>query len=247
MSQSIPEQLRVLKVVIAGAVTSFRYPHFVQGVQPTYEMPPPSTIYGLICAVTGAFEPPEAFEFGIHFTYEAKFRDLEHIHLDVPYRMANPFQRELLYNPVLTLYLAPEQYVNSFERPYYPLALGRSQDLMTRIDSQSWEFESRRAAPTRSQVEVITLERADSAYFEHTLLPAEYAPRFQRTIAATMARFIDQRRRATWGQYAILKERVRYPDPEDLDRANRPAVWVDPTTPADSDGLKRGIVLHSFV
>lgn len=230
MSESPPKHLRVLKVVIAGTVTSFRYPHFVQGVQPTYEMPPPSTIYGLICAVTGNFEPPEIFEFGVHFTYEAKFHDLEHIHLDVPYRMANPFQRELLYNPVLTLYLTPERYRDAFERPYYPLALGRSQDLMT-----------------RRAIEVIALERADNAYFEHTLLPAEYAPRFQRTIAATMARYIDQRRRATWGQYAILKDRVMYPDPDDSFQADYAPVWIDPAAPTDRNGLRRAVVLHRFV
>ena len=229
MSHSSPERLRVLKVVIAGPVTSFRYPHFVQGVQPTYEMPPPSTIYGLICAVTGAFEPPEAFEFGVHFTYEAKFRDLEHIHLDVPYQQANPFLRELLFNPCLTLYLAPEDYAQAFERPHYPLALGRSQDLMTRVE-----------------IDVITLEQADRAYFEHTLLPAEYAPRFQRTIAATMARFIDRRRRPLWSRYAILKDRVTYPDPEDPFRARYEAVWVDNTAPA-YQGLARGVILHRFV
>ena len=230
MSQSLPEQLRVLKVVIAGTVTSFRYPHFVQGVQPTYEMPPTSTIYGLICAVTGEFEPPETFEFGLHFTYEAKFYDLEHIHLDVPYRMANPFQRELLYNPVLTLYLAPEHYRYAFEHPYYPLALGRSQDLMSR----------------QGEVEVVTLERADRAYFEHTLLPSEYAPRFQRTIAATMARYIDQRRRATWGQYAILKDRVLYPNEDDVFQATYESVWIDPTAPM-AQGRARGVVLHRFI
>ena len=230
MSQSLTEQLRVLKVVIAGAVTSFRYPHFVQGVQPTYEMPPPSTIYGLICAVTCSFEPPEAFEFSVHFTYEAKFHDLEHIHLDVPYRMANPFQRELLYNPVLTLYLAPERYREAFERPYYPLALGRSQDLMTR----------------RGEVEIVTLERANRAYFEHTLLPAEYAPRFQRTVAATMARYIDQRRHATWGQYAILKDRVTYPIEGDMFQAGYEPIWVDPAAPT-YQGLPRGVILHRFV
>lgn len=230
MSQPSPDTLRVIKVVIAGPVTSFRYPHFVQGVQPTYEMPPPSTIYGLICAVTGAFEPPDSIQFGVHFTYEAKFRDLEHIHLSVPYGQANPFQRELLFNPCLTLYLAPEQYAQAFERPYYPLALGRSQDLMTRV----------------GDVTPVTLERASEAYFEHTLLPAEYAPRFQRTIAATMSRFIDQRRRPSWGQYAILKDRVEYPDPEDGYRAQYEPVWVDPSAPLHN-GQMRGVVLHRFV
>lgn len=229
MSQPLADKLRVIKVVISGPVTSFRYPHFVQGVHPTYEMPPPSTIYGLICAATGVFEPPETFEFGVHFTYEAKFRDLEHIHLEVPYQQANPFLRELLFNPRLTLYLAPEAYAAAFERPRYPLALGRSQDLMT-----------------RTEIDVIALERADSAYFEHTLLPAEYAPRFRRTIAATMARFIDRHRRPTWGQYAILKDRVEYPDPEDPFRATYEGVWVDPCAPTHQ-GLGRGVVLHRFV
>lgn len=231
MSQPIPDRLNVVKVEIAGAVTSFRYPHFVQGVQPTYDMPPPSTIYGLICAVTGAFPPREQFEFGVHFTYETKFRDLEHVHLDVPYRQANPFQRELLFNPRLALYLAPETYAEAFHKPRYPLALGRSQDLMTRHD----------------EVTVITLERADRAYFEHTLLPASYAPRFQRTVAATMARFIDERRRPEWGQYAILKDRVEYPDPTDPFRAGYEAVWIDPTAPMDEEGRARGVVLHRFV
>lgn len=228
MSQSAQDQLRVVKVVLAGTVTSFRYPHFVQGVQPTYEMPPPSTLYGLICAVTGAFEPAEAFEFGVHFTYEAKFRDLEHVHLDVPYRMANPFQRELLFNPVLTLYLAPEAYADAFARPRYPLALGRSQDLMT-----------------CTEISLVTLERANHAYFEHTLMPAEYAPRFARTIAVTMARFIDQRRRPVWGQYAILKDRLAYPDP-DAPYSQKMPVWVDPSA-SDEQGLARGVFLHRFI
>ena len=223
-------QLSVVKVVLGGTVTSFRYPHFVQGVQPTYEMPPPSTIYGLICAVTGQFISREVFEFGVHFTYEAKFRDLEHVHLDVPYRTANPFQRELLFNPRLTLYLAPARYADAFRRPHFPLALGRSQDLMTRLDD----------------VQIVTLERAERAYFEHMLLPSHYAPRFQRTIAVTMATFIDQQRRPTWGQYAMLRDRVTYPADNDLFQHEYEPVWVDPTAPTYQN-LPRGVVLHRFV
>ncbi|MDX1993576.1 MAG: CRISPR-associated protein Cas5 [bacterium] len=229
MSASASDQLLVVKVVLGGSVTSFRYPHFVQGVQPTYEMPPPSTIYGLLCAVTGSFPEPDQFVFGVHFTYEAKFRDLEHVHLSVPYQMANPFQRELLFNPRLTLYLAPAQYVDAFRKPYFPLALGRSQDLMTCLE-----------------LETVTLQRADQAYFEHTLLPADYAPRFQRTIAATMAKFIDPQRRPVWGQYAMLRDRVLYPDPEDGFRHDYEPIWVDPTVPTYQD-LPRGVVLHRFV
>lgn len=224
------DTLPVVKVTLGGPVTSFRYPHFVQGVQPTYEMPPPSTIYGLICAVTGDFPLPEQFQFGVYFTYEAKFRDLEHIHIDIPYRQANPFQRELLFNPRLTLYLSPTEYAAAFERPHYPLALGRSQDLMSHLED----------------VQIVPLERATSAYFEHTLLPGEYAPRFQRTIAATMARYIDTRRRPVWGHYALLRDRVVYPDPEDMFVDRHEPIWVDPTAPT-YQGLPRGVLLHRFV
>ena len=49
------DTLSVLKVVVEGAVTSFRYPHLTQGFQPTFEMPPPSTIYGHICSAAGNY------------------------------------------------------------------------------------------------------------------------------------------------------------------------------------------------
>src|SRR5258707_4501516 len=93
-----------VKVVMRGAVTSFRYPHFVQGVQPTFEMPPPSTIYGHICSALGHIEPPEGLRYAFHFTHDGKFRDLEHLYLEVPMVQPIPFQRELLFNPRLTLY-----------------------------------------------------------------------------------------------------------------------------------------------
>jgi len=164
---------QVAKVIMRGAVTSFRYPHFVQGVQPTYEMPPPSTIYGHLCSAAGGFVPPEEIEFAYHFTYGAKQRDLEHTHLSIPYIQANPFQRELLFFPRLTLYIAPVEYLEVFKAPRYPVVLGRSQDLMT--------YES---------VEIVTLQNAREAYFEHTLIDANRAFYFDRSIAVTMARFI---------------------------------------------------------
>jgi hypothetical protein len=99
---------------------------------------------------------------------------------------------------------------------------------------------------TSLSIESITLERAASAYFEHTLLPAEYAPRFQRTTAATMAKFIDQHRRPVWGQYAILKDRIIYPDEEDPYRQHYDPIWIDPTAPTYKD-LPRGVVLHRFM
>ncbi|MEP7287805.1 MAG: CRISPR-associated protein Cas5 [Chloroflexota bacterium] len=226
----------VVKVVMRGAVTSFRYPHFIQGVQPTYEMPPPSTIYGHLCSATGQYEPPENIEFAVHFTYAAKQRDVEHTHLSVPYIQANPFQRELLFFPRLTLYIAPVYYLEAFRAPHYPVVLGRSQDLMT--------YES---------VEVITLNLADQAYFEHTLIPAIDAPYFQRSIGVTMARFIQpESRQPEWGQYAILKDRVLYPPDDALPDVYYPSIWIDTdeddsTTKEPYKGRHRGLIFQRFV
>jgi len=45
--------MRVLKVVAEGPITSFRYPHFMQQIHPSFQMPPPATIYGHISSALG--------------------------------------------------------------------------------------------------------------------------------------------------------------------------------------------------
>jgi len=97
--------MRVLKVIAEGPVTSFRYPHFVQGVHLTFEMPPPATIYGHICSAVGDYIAPNSTRFAYHFSWEAKFFDYEHLHFFGNTPKMNPFRRELLFNPQLTLYL----------------------------------------------------------------------------------------------------------------------------------------------
>jgi CRISPR-associated protein Cas5t len=223
----------VVKVVMRGTVTSFRYPHFIQGVQPTYEMPPPSTLYGHLCSATGQLEPPDEIEFAIHFTYASKQRDVEHTHLSVPYIQANPFQRELLFFPRLTLYITPLRYLEAFRAPHYPVILGRSQDLMT--------YES---------VEVVTLRLAEQAYFEHTLIPQSEAFYFRRSVAVTMARYIQmESRQPEWGQYAILKDRLLYPPEDAVPGVTYPPVWIDvddkdSTTKEPYQGRYRGLIFQ---
>ncbi|PJF25598.1 MAG: type I-B CRISPR-associated protein Cas5, partial [Phototrophicales bacterium] len=151
--------MEALRVVIEGAVTSFRYPHFVQGVQPTYPMPPPATIYGHVCSALGELVPPEAFRAAIHFTASARFEDYEHTHLVRYNEVAlKPLVRELLFQPRLTLYLDRPDWEAAFRTPRYVVTLGRSQDLM-------------RCA----SVQRVTLVRAPQAYAEHTLLPLSEA------------------------------------------------------------------------
>ena len=71
--------MRVLKVVAEGITTSFRYPHFMQQIHPTFPMPPPATIYGHICSALGEWVSPEGVRFAYHFTHDGEVEDLEHI------------------------------------------------------------------------------------------------------------------------------------------------------------------------
>jgi len=244
---SAPQTLPVLRVEIVGTVTSFRYPHFAQGFQPTFEMPPPSTIYGHICSAVGDYIPPDSLQFGYHFTHEGKFIDYqEHLHFEDPVQPF-PFNRELLFNPTLTLYLTDTSLLDAFRSPHYTVILGRSQDLMT-----------------YRRVEVIELVSATEGYFEHTLLPLNLAPLLaQPTTAVTMPRYIDPRRRPSWGQYALLQTRAEWPqqtlsesddwDEEESDvlqfEATEMQLWVDPTAPPHPryPSYRRIVPLHRFV
>lgn len=236
----------VIKIEMAGLVTSFRYPHFMQGVHPTFEMPPPSTIYGHICSAVGDWVAPESLSFGYHFTHAGKFIDhKEHLHFGDPIQPF-PFDRELLFNPRLTLYVTPVDLVEYFRQPHYAVALGRSQDLMT-----------------YRSVKVISLQRVNEAYFEDTLLPLEMAVRLgQESIAVTMARFVDQRRRPIWGTYSLLRGIGVWPPPiqehDTWDEDEEPGlsfegdefeIWIDPESPPHRKHptLKRAIWFHRFV
>lgn len=238
--------MEVLKVELAGSVTSFRYPHFTQGFQPTYLMPPPSTIYGLLCSAVGDYIDPVGLVFGYHFTHDGLFVDYkEHLHFSDPVQ-PNPYDRELLFNPRLTLYLSRLDLEPAFWRPRYTLTFGRSQDLVT-----------------VSTVSMIQLRDAEAGFFTQTLLSLAVSPLLDaNTTAVTMPRFIDRRRRTAWGQYAILQNMTPYPsrgsvsnvdwaeeEAENLVLGDNPLqLWVDEscTHPKDSN-LHRIVWFHSFV
>lgn len=239
------ETKSVIRIEMIGSVTSFRYPHFTQGYQPTFEMPPPSTIYGHICSAVGDLIEPEGWQFGYHFTHGGKFVDYkEHLHFDDPIQPF-PFDRELLFNPRLVLYVTQLDLLEAFRKPHYSVILGRSQDLMTYLS-----------------VQVIDLVRAERAYFEQTLLPLDLAPRLNKTsIAVTMPRYVDKRRRVQWGVYGMLLDTAIYPPPDNLSlpdwgdeesglqfAGDQIELWVDPETSYRKDpSLKRAVWFHSFV
>lgn len=237
--------MRVLKVVAEGITTSFRYPHFIQQVQPTFPMPPPATIYGHIASALGEWFDPAGIRFAYHFTYTAKVKELEHTIMLSPSSgklkgtkipkvlegKVNPFDREVLFQPRLTLYLNQPEWQPAFHSPHFVVVLGRSQDLFT-----------------YTSVEVIELEQAEQAYFEHTLLPYSTNRHTSRGYAVLMPRYVDYSagRRPFFARYFILQERIHSSQFLWFGTKPQERYWVDPTSP-EKKGNKLGLQFLSFV
>ncbi len=249
--------MQALRIEAEGLTTSFRYPHFLMGRQPTFRMPPPATIYGHICSAAGEFLDPSAIRFAYTFRFDGIGDDLELLHvatvgkgrwpdgggyprnLDVT---TNPSPREVLLHPRLTLYLAAESDMlatleRAFREPRYAVTLGRSQDLMA-----------------YRSVEQVDLVEAEGTYLEATLLPWTYRLRLRDGIGVTMPRFIDpnDRSRVSWSPFVVLEDRVVSATVRtDTTRKGQVAGagqswWVDPFTPT-YDHYNRGVVWHRFV
>ena len=248
------EELRVLRVTVHAPVTSFRYPFFVVGSQPSFAMPPPSTVHGHCASALGRWPEPRDFYFGIHFVFRSKVRDLEHQHITQalgakaktfvptasgPVRatteiVVQPVLREMLFDATMTLYLDPAV-GEAFRRPVFPVALGRSQDLAEVVS-----------------VEPVTLTRPRRARIEHTLLPRAVRPcvRFGQTVL--LSRYVSEppERHAEFAQYIVVHEPVFYggdsDDSNTFDRVEGIALedlWCDGTI-VDDDGSARGVWLH---
>lgn len=246
--------MQVLKVELEGLTTSFRYPHFLVGRQPSFPMPPPATIYGHIASALGAYPNPESFRFAYTFTHGGSVDDYEHTWLIKVDRSArgwqhpanisanmNPTLRQIFYAPKLTLYLETpdlETWQQAFLEPRYPVALGRSQDLAS-----------------YQKVERISLEQTDTGYYDHTLLPWSYRPRVRVGQGILMPRIVnpENRRDVTWARFVALEHRVFHPKigekslPSEVMTisANSEPVWIDPSSPVHRE-RQRILVWHSL-
>jgi CRISPR-associated protein Cas5t len=131
--------MKVFKIDITSWTSSFRYPNLISGFQPTLEVPPISTVLGLINAAAGKYIKHDKLKIGYYFEFGAKQVDLETIYQieshDKGYpkntTKSNVINREFLYNNHLVLYFQDEKIVDLFRLPVYPLLLGRSNDLAT--------------------------------------------------------------------------------------------------------------------
>jgi CRISPR-associated protein Cas5t len=210
----------VLRITCEGMVTSFRYPYFNHGVQPTYEMPPLATLYGHVCSALGDWFAPDECAIGFDFTHQGKFVDYEHTHLFGRKGEAklSPFERELLFQPRLTFYLTRTDWLGAFLSPRYVVTLGRSQDLMRYAD-----------------VRVVTLQETSDSYVAQTLVPLADSTPFQQTVALTLPHYVSPERQTVWGQYAWLK----------LPQAYHQPAWVDRTRPL-WHSLPRAVWWHKW-
>jgi CRISPR-associated protein Cas5t len=235
--------MRVLKVVLEGITTSFRYPHFMMSVQPSFPMPPPATIYGHICSTIGNWVDPTELAFAYHFTAQEGVEDLEHIHVlsastgklpgsqrpKVLEGNVNPYRRAVLFQPRLVLYLNRPEWESAFRRPHYAVVLGRSQDLMT-----------------YTSISVIDFIPSEQVYFEHTILPYGMATRTSVGIVTLMPRWIDyeRNRQPQFARYLILQRRIKSSELIQFD-AEQNSYLADPTAP-EVKGVPLGLIFHTF-
>lgn len=233
------DRVPVAKITIEAPIASFRYPHFLIGRQITFEMPPPSTIYGHISSALGEYPEPHNLVFGYTFTYRSKASDYEHEWIltepsgKKPEVKMQPHLRDFLFDCRLTLYMHPIDLIGSFRTPVFPVVLGRSQDLASVIC-----------------VEETVLEASSSCYFEHTLLPFSLRQKMPYGLTVLMPRYIEPppERRPHFESYIVLHD----PPVQSADfttvSGEDPAYWwvdPDPNLPI-RNGNRRGVFLHSF-
>jgi CRISPR-associated protein Cas5t len=192
----------VLKIESTAQTTSFRYPRIQVGRLPTFDMPPPATIYGHLAGVLGEWFEPKDLKFAYMFRHAGKAVDLETIHpiergsgrltlakrgWPFPINVqcdANVQRREFLLKPSLTLYLRSSdvdllrRFQDSFLSPYYGYIIVGSQDLATCSSSQ-----------------LVELDSSENAYFAHTLLPFEWRRWVSPGITVLLPSVIDYTRR----------------------------------------------------
>lgn len=137
-----------LRIEIRAITASFRYPMFVVSYQPTYKIPPISTIYGLLSAAKGEKVSIHDLSIGYDFTSKGSGVDMERIlefgggnkNKPVSYLGSNIIHREFLYDCILTLYISDLGFKKYLENPRFTLLLGRQSDLAKIINIKEVEL-----------------------------------------------------------------------------------------------------------
>lgn len=204
--------MKFLRVLIEGWTASFRYPTFISGFQPTLPVPPLSTIYGLLSAVKGELVTPEDTNVGFIFESEAKSVDLETIYelKGLKGNKSNVAKREFLFNPKLYLYLDNLKFKKFFEKPVYPVLLGRSSDLAF-----------------IKEIKEVNIEKKTNINLGKTILPFGTDGAFG-VIQALPTHFSDEIPRKSIGTkpYILMDQFYDYPDECYYDNELDWGIWI---------------------
>jgi CRISPR-associated protein Cas5t len=253
--------MKALKIISEAVTASFRYPHVQIGKLPTYEVPPPATIYGHLAGVIGEWFEPEGLQFAYVFEHRGRATDLETGQpiergpgkptlkkrgWDFPVNVVcepNPQRREFLLRPRLTLYLRGPDAVlsrmrDAFLSPAYAYVLGRSQDLATCLGA-----------------ELVELGESDQAFFSHTILPYSWRPWVSRGTTVHLPKAIDyyRRREPQFEVYlqVLLPALKLYPGSGDTIGRDRLPVKFDVDSEDQRDfterTLSRGLAFHPLL
>ncbi len=249
MEEQSNEVLDVVRICAEGMTASFRYPHFLIGRQPTFPMPPPSTIYGLIAGALGEYPDPQTLRFAYHFTCEKqRVDDVETIWFVSPNKStrgaskdfnldatSNVLPREWLIRPRLILYISGADITaifKAFREPRYVPTLGRSQDIVS-----------------YRTVDRIQLNRSWKGRFDSTLLPRSFFTRLREVPAVHMPRFIHPQNRwqVDWAWYLTLERSVDVGKDKHFQSQASDEFWADEETIDKDDGRRRLLYFHSFI
>ena len=105
--------MKVFRIKISAWTASFRYPNIISGYQPTLEVPPLSTILGLMNACAGRYLNHADMEIGYYFSYRSISNDLETIY-QMEYDKgtakkqvkSNVINRQFLFDNTLYIYIS---------------------------------------------------------------------------------------------------------------------------------------------
>ena len=150
--------MKLYRIKISSWTASFRYPNIISGYQPTLEVPPVSTVLGLMNACSGKYLEHSNLELGYYFDYQAKGVDLETIYQIEGHEKGYPksqaksniINREFLFDCRLFIYLKDYGLKEYFVKPCYQLVLGRSNDLATIESIDELDLEEASDAPNIS-------------------------------------------------------------------------------------------------
>lgn len=221
----------VAKVTVEAPVVSFRYPHFLIGRQPSFAMPPPSTIFGHVASALGEW-PTKPLQFAYAFRCNGGAGDLEHQQIinrtsgKFPGDLPDPLWRQPEPAPGKKLKksdLMPRLLQKTTEAVVQPHTRDFLFDARMELYLDPPELAEAFRSPVftvvlgRSQdlasvqkVEVIELSQATNGYLERTILPSSFRPRLPWGVTTLMPRYIGPapQREPAFAPYIVLQERV---------------------------------------